>query len=94
MLAGLLVTVFCGSSVHLSMSKPAIVEDPKQVPSSSRSSLEFTSEEVARHNSQTDLWGVVDGYVLDLTGFVNDHPGGLDKIMQIPRERSTLNPKA
>ena len=32
--------------------------------------------EVAKHNSKTDCWVVVDGQVLDVTSFLGDHPGG------------------
>ena len=87
MLRALLVLALSGSHVLLSMSQPAAVEDPKQAPSASSLNREFTMEEVARHNSQGDLWGVVDGYVLDLTGFLKDHPGG-EKIFQITHEKS------
>ena len=34
-------------------------------------------DEISRHNTVTDLWVVVDGYVYDLTRFVHEHPGGL-----------------
>ncbi|CAE7209440.1 osm1 [Symbiodinium sp. CCMP2456] len=32
--------------------------------------------EVAKHNSKSDCWVVVDGQVLDVTSFLSDHPGG------------------
>ena len=32
--------------------------------------------EVAKHNSKTDCWVVVDGQVLDVTSFLSEHPGG------------------
>lgn len=32
--------------------------------------------EVAKHNSESDLWVVVDGLVLDVTRFAKAHPGG------------------
>jgi tRNA wybutosine-synthesizing protein 1 len=35
----------------------------------------FTSAQVAKHNTQEDLWVVVDGLVYDVTPFT-DHPGG------------------
>lgn len=37
---------------------------------------EYTLEEVARHNKKDDLWIAVKGVVLDLTNWVNEHPGG------------------
>ncbi|CAJ1359171.1 unnamed protein product [Effrenium voratum] len=33
-------------------------------------------EEVAKHNSKSDCWVVVDGQVLDVTSFLSEHPGG------------------
>ncbi|CAL1128826.1 unnamed protein product [Cladocopium goreaui] len=32
--------------------------------------------EVAKHNSKSDCWVVVDGQVLDVTSFLSEHPGG------------------
>eukprot|EP00438_Fugacium_kawagutii_P036719 Skav213892 [mRNA] locus=scaffold245:222229:224495:- [translate_table: standard] len=32
--------------------------------------------EVAKHNSKTDCWVVVEGQVLDVTSFLSEHPGG------------------
>ncbi|KAK0630072.1 FAD binding domain-containing protein [Bombardia bombarda] len=37
---------------------------------------EFTLEEVAKHNTKEDLWVVVKGVVLDLTNWLDEHPGG------------------
>ncbi|KAM7194519.1 fumarate reductase [Rhypophila sp. PSN 637] len=37
---------------------------------------EYTMEEVAKHNKKEDLWVVVKGVVLDLTNWLDDHPGG------------------
>jgi flavocytochrome c len=37
---------------------------------------EFSLEEVAKHNKKDDLWIAVKGVVLDLTNWVNEHPGG------------------
>ncbi|CAE7228248.1 CYB2, partial [Symbiodinium pilosum] len=36
----------------------------------------ITLAEVAKHNSKTDCWVVVDGQVLDVTSFLSEHPGG------------------
>lgn len=37
--------------------------------------------EVAHHQSPTDLWVVVDNWVLNATDFVAHHPGGTSKIL-------------
>ena len=42
----------------------------------------FTKEEVARHNSVTDCWIIVDGKVLDVTPFLDQHPGGVEELLQ------------
>ena len=38
-------------------------------------------EEVAKHTTEDDCWIVVNGDVLDATGFLDDHPGGKRAIM-------------
>jgi flavocytochrome c len=42
---------------------------------------EFSLEEVAKHNTKEDLWVVVKGVVMDLSDWLNDHPGGPQAIM-------------
>lgn len=37
---------------------------------------EITLEEVAKHNKKDDMWIAVKGIVMDLTNWVNEHPGG------------------
>lgn len=42
---------------------------------------EFTMEEVAKHNTKEDLWVVVKGVVMDLTNWLDEHPGGPQAIL-------------
>merc|ERR1712203_993276 len=36
----------------------------------------ITLAEVAKHNTKTDCWVVVNGQVLNVTNFLSEHPGG------------------
>ncbi|KAL2885327.1 Fumarate reductase [Ceratocystis lukuohia] len=42
---------------------------------------EYTMEEVAKHNTKGDLWVVVKGVVMDLSDWLEEHPGGPQAIM-------------
>ncbi|EQL00985.1 flavocytochrome c [Ophiocordyceps sinensis CO18] len=42
---------------------------------------EFSMEEVAKHNTKEDLWVVVKGVVMDLSNWLDEHPGGPQAIM-------------
>ena len=42
---------------------------------------EYTMNEVAKHNTENDAWVVVNNQVLDLTDFMEDHPGGKNAIL-------------
>lgn len=59
-----------GPSPKADASKP---NDPKSFTIPDK---EYTMEEVAKHNKKEDLWVVVKGVVLDLTNWLDDHPGG------------------
>lgn len=36
----------------------------------------FSLEDVSKHNTTDDAWIVIDGYVLDVTNWIDSHPGG------------------
>ncbi|RVD88799.1 uncharacterized protein DFL_002973 [Arthrobotrys flagrans] len=46
-------------------------------------------EEVAKHNKKDDVWVVVKGVVMDLTGFLDDHPGGANAILNFSGRDAT-----
>ena len=41
---------------------------------------DFTMEEVEKHNKKDDLWIVVKGCVLDVTNWLDEHPGGANAL--------------
>jgi len=50
---------------------------------------EFSMEEVAEHNKKDDVWVVVKGCVLDCTNFLQDHPGGVQAILNFAGRDAT-----
>ncbi|OJJ46128.1 hypothetical protein ASPZODRAFT_67016 [Penicilliopsis zonata CBS 506.65] len=59
------------SSSTASTKEPAAFEIPE---------TEFSMEEVSKHNKKDDLWIVVKGVVLDVTNWLDEHPGGANAL--------------
>ncbi len=41
----------------------------------------ISREEVSLHKSEESCWVILDGKVLDVTSYLQQHPGGVNKIM-------------
>ncbi|KAK9238490.1 FAD binding domain-containing protein [Lipomyces kononenkoae] len=50
---------------------------------------EFTPEEVSKHNKKTDCWVIVKNLVMDVTNFLEDHPGGVNAIVNFAGRDAT-----
>ena len=57
-------------------SDPGKVTKPGSIKQFTVPDREFSLEEVAKHNKKDDLWIAVKGVVLDMTNWVDEHPGG------------------
>ncbi|MCJ1255447.1 hypothetical protein MMC24_003263 [Lignoscripta atroalba] len=55
---------------------PGKVSKPNEVSEFKVPEKEFSMEEVQKHNKKEDLWIVVKGVVLDVTNWLDEHPGG------------------
>jgi len=68
-------------------SGPAFAEPEKPITSAPEpkhqqdTTREYSKAEVAKHNKDDDCWVIVNGRVLDVTKFLDDHPGGRKAIM-------------
>ena len=45
--------------------------------------MSYTLEEVSKHNTASDCWMVINSQVLNVTDFLNDHPGGAGVIKRV-----------
>ena len=43
----------------------------------------FTLKQVAEHSKDKDLWIIIDGKVYDVTSFTDEHPGGIDTLLDV-----------
>lgn len=43
----------------------------------------YTMAQVAQHNNASSCWSAINGNVYDLTSWINQHPGGAERILSI-----------
>jgi len=69
------------SSSAESSSPAAAPSVPAPAPAAPAALKEYTLDEIAKHNSESDCWVAVNGQVLDATSFLSKHPGGKQAIL-------------
>ncbi|KAI3636739.1 hypothetical protein MIR68_005006 [Amoeboaphelidium protococcarum] len=58
-----------------------VPNNPKKEAAKVDKSRVISAQEVAKHNKKDDIWIIVNGKVLDVTNFLNDHPGGAKALL-------------
>jgi cytochrome b involved in lipid metabolism len=82
-LASLAIGVYAGDVAPTDPTAAPTTEPSATPTSPSAQPGTYTATEVAKHNSGTDCWSVVNGNVYDLTPYVSSHPGGASVIKAI-----------
>ncbi|VDP15440.1 unnamed protein product [Soboliphyme baturini] len=50
----------------------------------------FTREEVSKHNAKSSTWLTLDNKVYDVTAFLEEHPGGIEVLLENAGRDATI----
>lgn len=60
---------------------PGIMKEPAKSSKFKIPETQYSMEEVAKHNTKEDLWVVIKGVVMDVSNWLEEHPGGPQALM-------------
>lgn len=89
--AVIIILVLAAGSYFLMSARPSetmsqsdsIISQAPVVTATSTSSKTYSLADVSSHKDATSCWTAIDSKVYDLTEWINQHPGGSEKILQI-----------
>lgn len=80
----ILVAISAVTAIVLSAMKPGDGSEsngsPTMSTSRNTSSSQYSASDVSIHNSRTDCWITINSKVYNVTGFLDQHPGGVQEI--------------
>ena len=77
---GIIVYVF-SLSKGAAKTSPVVPNNVKGAEAKQAATLGFTSEQVAKHNTKEDCYLIINGNVYNVTSFIDQHPGGAERIL-------------
>ncbi|MCJ1388312.1 hypothetical protein MMC18_001158 [Xylographa bjoerkii] len=51
----------------------------------------YSQEEISQHHTKSDLWLVIHGKVYDVSRYIEDHPGGVDALVEVAGTDATTS---
>lgn len=60
---------------------PGVMKEPAKPSKFEIPETQYSMEEVSKHNTKEDLWVVVKGVVMDVSNWLEEHPGGPQALM-------------
>ncbi|MCI4383121.1 hypothetical protein PGIGA_G00022610 [Pangasianodon gigas] len=67
---------------NMSVNTSSKTEDENHVPAEDGAVKYYTRDEVQAHNMSKDTWLIIHDKVYDITGFLEEHPGGEEVLLE------------
>ena len=88
--AGIIVAIFVMGLIFPNSNTSKMINANNMIATSGTSSAKtFTITEVAQHNIKTDCYLIVNKQVYDVTSYIDQHPGGVRRIVEMCGQESS-----